>query len=247
MPAEHSEWRLLLDLALPALDHVFGPPSSATAENQTPDWTLGGGTAIMLHIRHRISHDIDIFVPGTRLGLFTPATNPAAARISERFQWPGHYLKFERPEGEIDFLSAMLQTKPGFTWSNLRGRPIAVETPEEVIVKKVRFRSHAFTARDAFDLAAVAAARPGLDWILRAETPDALPRLSEALRILERQGGKALAKEITPIGMGVTLLPTALERARHIVDCAMSSNRTRSPTATRGEVLRRGDGKGGIE
>jgi hypothetical protein len=246
MPAERSEWRLLLDLALPALDHVFGPPDEGTARNHTPDWTLGGGTAIMLHIRHRISHDIDIFVPGTRLKLFTPATNPAAARISGRFQWPGHYLKFERPEGEIDFLSAMLQTKPGFTWSNLKGRPIAVETPEEVIVKKIRFRSHGFTARDAFDLAAVAAVRPGLDRTLRAETPDALPRLAEALRILERQGYDALAKQITPIGMGVALLPTALERARHVVDCAASNDHHVSSPARPGPALRPGDRHDGI-
>lgn len=87
MVAGTSEWESLLDLALPALDHVF--PNARSVEHDPgvmPAWTLGGGTAIMIQIRHRVSHDIDIFVPGTNLKAFTPAANPAAARISRRFQ-----------------------------------------------------------------------------------------------------------------------------------------------------------------
>ena len=34
--------------------------------------------------------------------------------MSDVYQWPGHYLKFELPNGEIDFLSPPLQTEPGF-------------------------------------------------------------------------------------------------------------------------------------
>jgi len=137
MAAGISDWESLLDLALPALDHVFpsggaAPHGSATSA----DWTLGGGTAIMIQIRHRISHDIDIFVPGTKLKAFTLAANPAAARISPRFQWPGHHVKYEVPVGEIDFRSVGLATEPGFTWFDFPGRRIALETPEEVIVKK---------------------------------------------------------------------------------------------------------------
>jgi hypothetical protein len=221
MAAGISEWESLLDLALPALDHVF--PDFGLVEQGTgtpPSWTLGGGTAIMIQIRHRVSHDIDIFVPGTKLKAFTPAANPAAARISRRFQWPGHYLKFELPDGEIDFLSVGLATEPGFTWQDIRGRRIALETPEEVVVKKVRYRSERFTARDAFDLAAVGTARPGLQKILAAEVGDALPRLSESLRVLEARGTDALRSAIVPIEMGIALLPRALHVARAIVDAA---------------------------
>lgn len=39
---------------------------------------------------------------------------------------------------------------------------IASETPEEVIVKKIRYRSERFTRRDTFDLAAVALHFPSL-------------------------------------------------------------------------------------
>ena len=120
MTARASEWRKLLDKALPALDHVFGAQPEKT---DSPDWTLGGGTAIAIQIDHRISYDIDIFVPGTALRNFVPANNPASRGISERFQWPGHYLKFELDEGEIDFLSPPLQTEPGFEWARYGDRP----------------------------------------------------------------------------------------------------------------------------
>ena len=60
MSAAHSDWVLLLHLALPALDRVFPQRRS----DGMPDWTLGGGAAIMLQIDHRISHDIDIFAHG---------------------------------------------------------------------------------------------------------------------------------------------------------------------------------------
>jgi hypothetical protein len=222
MIARRSDWRRLLDLALPALDYVFQNRDQAgqAAPDGVPDWTLGGGTAVMLQIGHRISHDIGIFVPGTKLKAFTPAADPAAALISPRCQWPGHYLKVERPEGEIDFLSAGLLTEPGFTWRDLGGRLVALETPEEVIVKKIRYRSESFTARDTFDLAAVSAARPGLEEVLAAEVDDALPRLVEALRVLRAKGTAALAASIVPVGMGVALLPQTFDLAQAAVDRA---------------------------
>ena len=148
-----SNWARLLDLALPALDHALqGHPLTA----QKPAWTLGGGTALALRINHRISDDIDIFLAGIPLRLLAPANNPAAKAISERPDWPGHYLKFHREEGEIDFLSAPLQTEPGFTLETFRGRTVALETIEEVIIKKIRYRAAQFTPRDAFDLVCAA-------------------------------------------------------------------------------------------
>lgn len=201
MTAASSRWRDLLGLALPVLDHVF--------ERQTtivdPDWTLGGGTAIAIELSHRVSFDIDIFLQRGKLKALTPASNPAARLISERYQWPGHYLKYQRPEGEIDFLSAVLQTEPGFVEYDFNGRPIAIETPEEVVVKKVRYRSERFTARDAFDLAAVASARTDLASVLADEVPDALGRLSESLRLIESRGLDAVEQAIvlTPYGRSI--------------------------------------------
>ena len=73
MSAAESNWRDLLDLALPALDHVYGQGWGGTSR---PGWTLGGGTALAIRIDHRISYDIDLFVPGVTLKLFTPPRTP---------------------------------------------------------------------------------------------------------------------------------------------------------------------------
>lgn len=217
MTAPDSHWRDLLDLALPVLDHVFGAQGCGTGK---PPWTLGGGTAIALVIDHRISYDVDLFVPGIPLKLFTPAHNPFATLMSPHFQWPGHYLKFERPEGEIDFLSPPLQTEPGFTWIDVGGRMIAVETPEEVIVKKMRFRSARFTARDAFDMAAVAVAREGLADILAREVPDTIARTRESLELQAKRGHEALMRSVVTTPTGAARLDDAFDRARDVLDRA---------------------------
>ena len=151
---------------------------------------------------------------------FTPTINSAAGRISEIYQWPGHYLKFERPGGEINFLSPPLQTSPGFAWKDILGRRIAIETPEEVIIKKIRYRSEKFTARDAFDLAAVAQARPGLATIIAEETSDAIPRVKESLRILIAKGKDLFRESIVPSSFGRSLIDDAYEMARQEIEKA---------------------------
>lgn len=213
-----SRWRDLFRLAVAALDEVYG----LSRDDDWPDWTLGGGTAIAVRIDHRISYDVDAFIQHGRLKDLTPAVNTAAARISEVFQWPGHYLKFELPYGEIDFLSAPLQTRPGFDRYDIDGRTIALETPEEVIVKKARYRSDRFTARDVFDLAAVAVARPGLAEILAAEVPDTLARMQENIRLHELRGLDHLAAQINPTSFGLTLLPGTFVTAATVVRNAIA-------------------------
>jgi hypothetical protein len=52
----HSQWPQLFDLAVDILDRF------REAQGHTPGWSFGGGTALMLQIDHRESHDIDIFL-----------------------------------------------------------------------------------------------------------------------------------------------------------------------------------------
>lgn len=224
MTARPSEWQKLLDKALPALDHVFGARNESGG---APAWTLGGGTAIAIQLNHRISYDVDIFVPGTALKRFAPANNPASAMISDKFQWPGHYLKFELESGEIDFLSPPLQTEPGFFWATYRDRQIALETPEEVIIKKIRFRSVKFTPRDVYDLAAVAQERSGLAKLMAKETADALPRLQESIRVLEAKGVD-VSRYVNPTEKGEALLSRAFQIAKATVHEASEVARHRS-------------------
>jgi len=67
-----------------------------------------------------------------------------------------HFLKIEINQngysGEIDFIVGPhlidIYAKP----QEICGRVIMVETPEEILAKKVFYRAESFTARDVFDL-----------------------------------------------------------------------------------------------
>ena len=217
-----SNWAQLLDLALPALDYALKDrPATLANTLQKPGWTLGGGTALALRINHRISDDIDIFVAGLPLRLLVPANNPFAMAISARPDWPGHYLKFHRAEGEIDFLSAPLQTEPGFTLENFRGRSVALETVEEVIVKKIRYRAAQFTPRDAFDLACCARVQPGLAAMIAREADDALPRLRQGLGLLAGRNREAIFSQIRATAGFSGLVAEVLCLAEAVVADAM--------------------------
>lgn len=208
----------LLDLILPALDHVF--PSHGRAG--VPDWTLGGGLALALQLEHRISRDVVVSIHGTKLKAFTPRMNPAMARLNSYIEWTGHHLKYDHDGASITFVSAPLQTEPGYEWQTIQGRAMATHTPVEVVVDAIRCRSERFTAQDAFDVAALDAADPRLDQVLAAEVPDALPRLAESLRALEARGTGVLRVSVVPTGTGAYPLADTFDRAKQVVSRAAS-------------------------
>jgi len=62
-----SQWPILFDLAGNIFDHF------QATNGFIPDWTFGGGTALMLQIDHRESHDIDLFLDDPQI---IPYLNP---------------------------------------------------------------------------------------------------------------------------------------------------------------------------
>jgi hypothetical protein len=62
----------LLDRAISGLARI------REAGQPVPDWTLGGGTALMIHARHRISKDIDAFVDDAQ---YLPFLSPRHDRV----------------------------------------------------------------------------------------------------------------------------------------------------------------------
>jgi hypothetical protein len=118
-------WQTLLPHAFTLIDEI--------ARLGTPDpfWTFGGGTVLMLRHQHRMSKDIDIFVPDPQyLGFVSPRLSDAAENVSQDYvEGPG-FVKLLRPEGEIDFVAS----------PNLRGDRA--------------------TARDLFDLSLVIEREP---------------------------------------------------------------------------------------
>ncbi|HEX5805500.1 MAG TPA: nucleotidyl transferase AbiEii/AbiGii toxin family protein [Macromonas sp.] len=145
------------------LQHAFTLVDEFTRRGgvQDPVWTFGGGTVLMLRHHHRMSKDIDIFVPDPQyLGFVSPRLSDVAETVSHDYvEGPG-YIKLLRPEGEIDFVaSPNLTLQPYEEWE-LLGRPVRVETSAEIVAKKLWHRGDRATARDLFDLALVIEREP---------------------------------------------------------------------------------------
>lgn len=149
-------WQELLPHALRIIDDI---KKHGTID---PFWTFGGGTVLMLRYQHRMSKDIDIFVPDPQyLGFVTPRLSDVAADVSSHYvEEPNLYVKLMRPEGEIDFVASPNLTNPGYEEWTIFGNTIRVETAVEIIAKKLWHRGDQAAARDLFDLSLVIEREP---------------------------------------------------------------------------------------
>jgi len=115
----------------------------------------------MLRYGHRLSKDIDIFVPDPQsLGFVTPRLSDVAESITTDYVEAAGYVKLYLPEGEIDFVAAPNLTKPGFEVETILGHQVRVETSVEIIAKKMWHRGDRITGRDIFDFALIAEREP---------------------------------------------------------------------------------------
>ena len=149
-------WKDLLPHALSLIEEI---KSHGTSD---PFWTLGGGTVLMFRYQHRLSKDIDIFVPDPQyLSFVTPRLSDVAAAISEQYvEDQSSYVKLIRPEGEIDFVASPNLTDSPFEMWHIDGHHIRVETAAEIVAKKLWHRGDRTTARDLFDLSLVIEREP---------------------------------------------------------------------------------------
>ena len=148
-------WQQLLRTALELV------AAAGQAANQPLSWSFGGGTVLMLHINHRRSKDIDIFLEDSQLlGFFNPRISDSALRVTPDFEEGAGFVKLFLAPGEIDVVVAPLVTPDPVQTASLLDHEIALERPAEIIAKKMRYRGDRVTARDLFDLAAVATSMP---------------------------------------------------------------------------------------
>ncbi|MBU3563196.1 nucleotidyl transferase AbiEii/AbiGii toxin family protein [Polynucleobacter sp. Tro8-14-1] len=149
-------WEDLLPHALSIIEDI--------KSHGTPDpfWTFGGGTVLMFRYQHRLSKDIDIFVPDPQyLGFVTPRLSDVAAAVSTDYvEDQSSYVKLIRPEGEIDFVASPNLTEAPFEMWNIGGQHIRVETAAEIVAKKLWHRGDRASARDLFDLSLVIEREP---------------------------------------------------------------------------------------
>ncbi len=149
-----SRWPELFDLALSIMDQANAKGIGLH------NWSFGGGTALMLQIRHRESHDIDLFIDDAQ---YLPFLNPQTqdydlALAPSDYETDGaHALKIVYDGmGEIDFICCDTITAAPVSIVTLRGRQVRLETPAEILAKKVVFRGTRMQPRDMFDIAATA-------------------------------------------------------------------------------------------
>lgn len=152
------------------------------------NWTFGGGTALMLHIDHRESHDIDLFIGDAQV---LPYLNPETQDYALELIPSGYATDGSRSlkiafdgVGEIDFICSQPVLSGETVRQDIRGVPVELETPAEIIAKKVYHRCARLQPRDIFDIAAVAREK-GVDYLARplSRFPD---KVETALKVTER-------------------------------------------------------------
>ena len=143
-------WEGLFERALVLIDHARkqGLP--------VDEWTFGGGTVLMRRHRHRLSKDNDIFIDNPEfLGYLNPRLSDIAESLTTDYVEDTEYIKLRFPDGEIDFVVAAPLSQHPANLETVLGRPFLVETPTEIVAKKIWHRGATFTARDIFDFALV--------------------------------------------------------------------------------------------
>ena len=194
-------------MALPALDTL--PPGIG--------WSWGGGTALAMHLAHRISDDIDIFfTDANALRLLSPQRNPVVKAITGKWQEPGHYIKLECEAGEIDFIVARQFTDHPTDPVEFAGRSMPLETPAEVLAKKLHYRGSRVIARDVFDLAAALEAVPDQLRLAVGAAPEGARRAADSIRRRVSRITRELPGAVRPTAAGERLLrldPLALAAA----------------------------------
>ena len=147
-------WRTLFARAMQIVDSV-------PASTRFDDWSFGGGTVLMRRFRHRVSKDVDIFVPDPQyLGYVSPRLNDTAEDLTSSHLETATSVKLYFPEGEVDFIVSLPLTRHPTRAETVLGRRVRVDTTAEIIAKKVWHRGPELTARDMFDLALVATKEP---------------------------------------------------------------------------------------
>lgn len=158
MPSDEDApeaWQTLLTRAFELID-----AASSTIGDEI-NWSLGGGTVLMMRIRHRRSKDIDIFIDDQQLlGLFNPRISDAASEITTAYDEGAQFVKLFLPQGEIDIVAASALTTAPVEAAILLNRALFLERSAEIIAKKMWHRGNLATARDLLDLVAVAESQP---------------------------------------------------------------------------------------
>jgi hypothetical protein len=212
------DWKQLFRIACSLIEQ-------ANADQTVIDsWTFGGGTAMMIQIDHRESHDVDIFLPDPQLLSFLDPQKQDFEFEIVPSDYRGDGARFLKLSfagiGEIDFIVAAALTNNPTVQQIVEGRVTQVETVSEIIAKKVHYRGASIRPRDIFDIAAAGQAHAG-DVIAalgshKAATAVVLAKISELNPEFVRKAISELAIKDAYKQMRVTALERAVDLLRSV-------------------------------
>ena len=155
------------------------------------NWALGGGTALALTLAHRVSFDIDVFFTDSRaLRLLSPNRNPLVRfRVARTFS-----------------------DEPAIRY-NFEGRTIMVETPFEILAKKIHYRGSRFTVRDIFDTAMISLSAPEVLPALVDEMPQAVTRTLDRMAAIKAVYADTIRQDVNPTETGSAYLDAGYDIA----------------------------------
>jgi hypothetical protein len=213
---DERTWEDLLSIALAIIDDINERGLGA------PEIVLGGGTALMLRMRHRLSKDIDVFIHDAQwLAHLTPRLNDRVAGMVRDYSEQPNSVKLVMAKGDIDFVVAGSVT--GVAPSEMLdfgGRKVTLETTEEILAKKLFYRAAFLKPRDAFDLVAASLASPAAaQTAIEASAPRRRAQIGR-LRALAGLPPPQLSQDIAPIGEFAKLIPTMVTSALALIERA---------------------------
>jgi hypothetical protein len=111
---------------------------------------LGGGTRLMLTLKHRISDDIDLFIRDPQwIGCLSPRLNDRFEDLISEYEENSSFLTLHMQGGEINFIVA--PSLLGLPDEHSEHTSFLLEPVGEVLAKKLFYRGWALTPRDLFD------------------------------------------------------------------------------------------------
>ena len=223
MMGRRSRWADLLGEAFKIIDDVN------KNGNILGDLTFGGGTAMMLQIDHRESHDIDLFLDDPQLLSFVQAASGdmqfGIGSPSYKSNENVHVKLTFHEVGEIDFVVAQHVTANPALSRSVLGRDIQTETVPEIIAKKIVYRGERLKPRDVFDIAAASESghREAIEEML-AENPE---EVETTYRYLLKQTPQYVEENIRSLQIRKKfefLIPEALTITKKIISRSLNNS-----------------------
>jgi hypothetical protein len=212
--SDQNDWAQLFRIACAMIRQVN------TEQEVIDHWTFGGGTAMMLQIGHRKSHDVDIFLPDPQL---LPFLDPEKRDFDFEIK-PSDYgsdgtgfLKLSFEFGEIDFIIAQSLTSSPTAAATVEGEAVLLDTIPEVIAKKIYHRGNSIMPRDIFDIAA--GSRKHAESIIKelASYPDKVASTLAAIDKLKPDFVNASIEQLLIADAYRPIAKTALEKTKEIL------------------------------